>query len=60
MADTSTVLRDDSTHDLLSVWCEQHLGAALTSVLFRSDKISRVVGLRLSDGREVVVKLRPA
>jgi hypothetical protein len=60
MVDTSTVLRDDSAEDLLSAWCEQYLGAAPTGVLFRSDKISRVVGLRLNDGREVVVKSRPA
>jgi hypothetical protein len=43
----------------IAEWCERWLGSKPTSVLFTSDKISAVVGLRLADGREVVVKSRP-
>ena len=39
-------------------WCERWLGSTPTTVLFASDKISAVIGLRLADGREVVVKSR--
>lgn len=40
-------------------WCRDHLGAGPVAVLFRSEQVSAVVGLRLADGREVVVKARP-
>jgi hypothetical protein len=46
MADTSTVPRNDITGGVLSAWCDEHLTAVPKDVLFRSDKISRVVGLR--------------
>lgn len=42
----------------LDSWCAEHLGSAPVDVLFRHRSISRVFGLRLADGREVVVKLR--
>lgn len=42
----------------IAEWCERWLGSKPTSLLFASDKISAVVGLRLADGREVVVKSR--
>ncbi|HEX5494106.1 MAG TPA: phosphotransferase [Mycobacteriales bacterium] len=41
-------------------WCRRHLGAAPAAVLFESGHLSRVIGTRLADGREVVVKIRPA
>ncbi|MBE8519736.1 phosphotransferase [Amycolatopsis sp. H6(2020)] len=45
--------------DWLSSWCTDHLGAAPAGVLFERRSLSEVVGLRLADGREVVVKARP-
>lgn len=45
--------------DLLAPWCAQHLGAALRETLFERHQLSYVVGVRLDDGREVVVKVRP-
>src|SRR5215831_21176991 len=44
----------------LAVWCTDHLGSAPAAELFRSGHLSAVVGLRLADKREVVVKVRPA
>jgi len=43
----------------LEAWCAQWLGATSTQRLFESAHLSIVVGLRLTDGREVVVKVRP-
>lgn len=43
----------------LSVWCLAHLGAAPVDVLFEARQVSTVHGLRLEDGRMVVVKVRP-
>jgi Phosphotransferase enzyme family len=43
----------------LAAWCAQWLGATPTQMLFESAHLSIVVGLRLTDGREVVVKARP-
>src|SRR3712207_5946882 len=40
-------------------WCLEHLGSAPTSELFRSGHLSTVIGVRLADAREVVVKVRP-
>jgi hypothetical protein len=45
---------------LLATWCSEHLGSPPAAELFRSGFLSAVVGLRLADGREVVVKVRPA
>lgn len=44
--------------DWLRSWCTAHLGAAPSAVLFERRSLSEVVGLRLADGREVVVKAR--
>ncbi|SDM16853.1 phosphotransferase [Allokutzneria albata] len=43
----------------LAQWCTEHLGSPPAEELFRSGHLSAVVGLRLTDGREVVVKIRP-
>ncbi len=43
----------------LAKWCKKHLGSPPTAELFRSGYLSAVVGLRLADDREVVVKVRP-
>jgi hypothetical protein len=45
---------------LLKTWCSEHLGSPPAAELFRSGFLSAVVGLRLADDREVVVKVRPA
>jgi hypothetical protein len=44
----------------LAAWCTDHLGSAPAAELFRSGHLSAVIGLRLADKREVVVKVRPA
>jgi Ser/Thr protein kinase RdoA (MazF antagonist) len=43
----------------LAGWCRRRLGAEPVAVLFRAGYLSEVTGLRLADGREVVVKARP-
>jgi len=45
--------------DALAVWCRRWLGAPPAAELFGSGYLSMVKGLRLADGREVVVKVRP-
>jgi hypothetical protein len=45
---------------LLARWCSEHLGSPPAAELFRSGYLSAVVGLKLADDREVVVKVRPA
>ena len=44
--------------DWLPRWCADHLGASPVGVLFERHSLSSVCGLRLADGREVVVKAR--
>lgn len=46
--------------DELAVWCRRWLGASPAAELFESGYLSAVKGLRLADGREVVVKVRPS
>jgi Phosphotransferase enzyme family len=45
--------------DALAAWCGRWLGAPPAAELFEAGYLSMVKGLRLTDGREVVVKLRP-
>jgi Phosphotransferase enzyme family len=45
--------------DALAVWCTRWLGAPPAAELFEVGYLSTVRGLRLADGREVVVKVRP-
>jgi hypothetical protein len=49
----------DELPDWLPAWCVDHLGAEPAGVLFRSNQVSMVFGLRLAGGRDVVVKARP-
>lgn len=42
----------------LDEWCRRWLGSPPTRVLFRSGNLSTVTGLRLADGRRVVIKAR--
>jgi hypothetical protein len=44
----------------LAAWCTVHLGSPAESELFRAGHLTRVIGTRLDDGREVVVRVRPA
>jgi hypothetical protein len=44
----------------LTAWCEEHLGSPAESELFRTGHLACVIGARLADGREVVVKVRAA
>jgi hypothetical protein len=37
----------------------EHLGSPPADEIFRSEYLSAVIGLRLADDREVVVKVRP-
>jgi len=43
----------------LAQWCTEYLGSQPADEIFRSGHLAAVVGLRLADGREVVVKVRP-
>jgi Phosphotransferase enzyme family len=43
----------------LAVWCELHLGSPAAGELFRAGHLARVIGARLADGREVVVRVGP-
>jgi hypothetical protein len=43
----------------VDAWCERHLGSAVVEVLFASGHLSRVVAVRLRDGRAVTLKARP-
>jgi hypothetical protein len=42
----------------LPAWCVDHLGSEPARVLFQAQQVSKVSGLRLADGRDVVVKAR--
>ena len=44
----------------LAAWCEEQLGSRPESELFRTGHLTLVIGTRLADGREVVVRVRPA
>jgi hypothetical protein len=43
----------------LAQWCMEQLGSPPADEMFRSGHLSAVMGLRLADDREVVVKVRP-
>ena len=43
----------------LAQWCMEHLGSPPAGEFLRSGYLSAAIGLRLADGREVVVKVRP-
>src|SRR5690242_15189795 len=42
----------------LAQWCVRWLGSAVSDTVFEAGSLSAVVGVRLTDGREVVVKAR--
>lgn len=43
----------------IAQWCLEHLGSSPAGEIFRTGHLSTVIGLRLADGRDVVVKVRP-
>lgn len=43
----------------VSEWCRRSLGASVAEELFEAGFLSAVCGVRLDDGRSVVVKIRP-
>jgi hypothetical protein len=43
----------------LAAWCELHLDSTATSEMFQTGHLAQVIGARLADGREIVVKVRP-
>src|ERR1022692_3512718 len=43
----------------LAAWCRENLGSVAVRVHFRQAHLSVVTGVRLADGRNVVVKARP-
>lgn len=45
--------------DELAAWCERQLKATPSTQLFEKTHLSSVIGLRLNDSREVVIKARP-
>jgi hypothetical protein len=51
--------REPPTQALITAWCWRWLGAEPTDVLFHQGHLSQVIGLRLSNGLAVVLKLRP-
>jgi hypothetical protein len=54
-------MRDNEvTVDALDTWCVEWLGSGVAATLFTTDHLSHVVGVRLEDGREIVVKVRAA
>jgi len=44
--------------EALGEWCERWLGSAVSEVVFEAGSLSAVAGVRLADGRAVVVKAR--
>ncbi len=44
----------------LAEWCARWLGAPPAAELFAAGNLSAVTGLRLADGRDVVIKVRPS
>jgi hypothetical protein len=46
--------------DGLAAWCSLHLGSRSVQVLFQHAHLSAVTGVRLADGRNAVIKVRPA
>jgi Ser/Thr protein kinase RdoA (MazF antagonist) len=49
------VLSDES----LGRWCESSLGSRIVARLFERGHLSRVLGVSLANGHEVVIKIRP-
>lgn len=46
--------------DAVDAWCLRHLGSVPAQTLFTGGNLAAVHGVRLADGRDVVVKVRPS
>jgi hypothetical protein len=55
----AALFRPVVSQDALADWCDRWLGAPPIAELFAAGHLSAVRGLRLADGRLVVVKVRP-
>jgi hypothetical protein len=55
--DHGELVLDDTS---LGEWCREWLGARAAGILFRSGHLAQVVGVRLTDDRSVVLKIRPS
>jgi hypothetical protein len=55
---TVLIVSVDGLPGWLPAWCLDHLGAEPVDVLFELQQVSTVVGLRLADATDVVVKAR--
>jgi Ser/Thr protein kinase RdoA (MazF antagonist) len=44
----------------LTDWCNRKLGSPPADILFRTGHLAQVIGVSLTDGRSVVVKIRPS
>ena len=49
-----------SDEAFIAGWCDRNLGSRPVASLFRSGHLSEVVAVELADGRQVVIKVRPA
>ena len=58
-AGTIFIVPLDDHPEWLSAWCRDHLGGEPVDVLFQVQQLSTVIGLRMADGTDVVVKTRP-
>jgi hypothetical protein len=50
--------REPAISEHLAAWCQERLGLEPIEILFGAGHLSQVLGLRLADGRAVVVKIR--
>jgi Ser/Thr protein kinase RdoA (MazF antagonist) len=50
--------QDEAQDEALDQWCVRWLGSPVSEMLFEAGSLSAVVGVRLADGSEVVVKVR--
>jgi hypothetical protein len=51
-------MRDDISDDAIDIWCKEWLHSGIDEILFTGGHLARVTGVRLTGGREVVVKVR--
>jgi Ser/Thr protein kinase RdoA (MazF antagonist) len=51
---------DRSQWQDIAIWCRRELGSPPRVLLFAAGHISKVIGVELENGRQVVIKLRPA
>ncbi len=55
--DEETAFAQRNATDQLNAWCEEHLGSTVAEVLFTVRRLGTVIGVALSDGRRMAVKL---